>query len=580
MYDSHEMRNNYHVCTKNEMGINMQGWLCCGNLDCTFLADKDGTIDSMRGAVLYSNVDNKFYNDTIKDSKGFFLDGYILNKKELMETFDAAAWESVYKKLTADNSFPAGLRGSFCGFFFNKDERKCFFSDHLGSKALYYYWNKDKFIVSTRLEWLVKVLSYNNIEYHYNEQAAQYMLTYGFMLDDSTFISEVKRILPGSKIIFDEDKLFVEQYYVFSNTQTINVSEDEAIQMIDASFRKAVQSEFEKDREYGYKHLVDLSGGLDSRMVTWVAHDLGYDKQTNFSYCKVGYLDYKISSKIAKNLKHEYYFKALDDFQWIYSIEDILKLNNGAALYSGITGGKDFLSNFDKGQFGIEHTGMIGDVIVSCFAKDEASAYKKPRFGSNQYSNLIKYDFSEGILVKYENQEIFDIYARGFLGAMSTYAIRQNYFEVSSPFLDVDFVETCFRIPVKFRANHNIYLKWINKYYKEAANYGWEKWAGVKPKKNLAVVRDGVFVLRKLKRIFRKLIGYEINDNMNPIDYWYMNDKQVQVFFDQYYNDNINASCFSEELKNDISKLFREGTAGEKTQALTVLGMAKLYFGE
>lgn len=557
----------------------MQGWLCCENLDCTVLKDGDGKLERIGDCLLYSNLDNKFYNDTIKILDGYFLEGYIVNKKELMEAVKVDEWRYAYKKLTFEDSFPLELRGSFCGFSINKDGSRCFFSDHVGSKSLYYYWNKDKFIVSTKLEWIAKVLLHNKVKYHYNEQAAKYMLSYGFMLDDSTFISEVKRVLPGRKIVFTKNKLFIEQYYTFTNKQTVNVSENEAIKMIDTAFRKAVEREFEKDREYNYKHLVDLSGGLDSRMVTWVAHDLGYDRQTNFSYCKAGYLDYKISSSIAKDLKHEYYFKSLDDFQWIYAIEDILKLNNGAALYSGITGGKEFLSNFNRKKFGMEHTGMIGDVIISCFAKDEISAYAKPRFGTNQYSNMLNYKFSNEILDKYENQETFDIYTRGFLGAMSTYAIRQNYFEVSSPFLDVDFVETCFKIPVKLRANHNIYLKWINKYYKEAANYGWEKWAGVKPKKELAIVRDGAFALRKLKRIFRKLMRHEISDNMNPINYWYADDKQAQAFFEEYFNDNINAKCFSDELRSDISNLFQKGTAGEKTQVLTVLGMAKLYFG-
>lgn len=561
------------------MEINMQGWLCCRNINCVSLVRDAGRVEIMGDCLLYSNMDNKFYNDTIKTQTGFFLEGYILNKRELVEEAGADNWECAYEKLIIKNCIPLELRGSFSGFCLNEDGSKCFFVDHLGSKVLYYYGNEDKFIVSTRLEWITKVLLDNHLEYHYDEQAARYMLTYGFMLDDSTFISEVKRILPGNKIIYDKNKFVVEEYYTFSIKQATDMSENEAIQMIDATFRKAIKREFEKDKEYGYKHLVDLSGGLDSRMVTWVAHDLGYVKQTNFSYCKFGYLDFKISSNIAKDLKHEYYFKALDDFQWIYSIEDILRLNNGAALYSGITGGKDFLSNFDSKQFGIEHTGMIGDVIISCFAKDEVSAYEKPRFGTNQHSNLLNYEFSDEILDKYENQEIFDIYTRGFLGAMSTYAIRQNYFEVASPFLDVDFMETCFSIPIKYRAKHNIYLKWINRYYKDAANYGWEKWAGVKPKKELVLVRDGVFALRKFKRIFRKLAGYEICDNMNPIDYWYANDKQAQVFFEQYYHDNINTKCFSDELRNDITKLFKEGTASEKTQVLTVLGMAKLYFG-
>lgn len=537
-------------------------------------------MENIGDCVLYTNLLNKFYKDTIKNQPGYFLEGYITNKQQLIEIAKASEWENAYRQLSGNETFPVELRGSFCGFYFGENEDKTFFTDHIGSKALYYYHNQDKFIVSTRLEWIVKVLSDNDIRYHYNEQAAQYMLTYGFMVDDSSFISEIKRILPGSKIIITKNKVNKIQYYLPTIKKIADVSEDDAIQMIDESFRKAIKREFEKDKEYGYEHLVDLSGGLDSRMVSWVAHDLGYVAQTNFSYCKADYLDYKISSNIARDLKHEYYFKQLNDLQWIYAVEENIQLNNGAALYCGITGGKDFLANFNSEKYGIEHTGMIGDVIISCFAKNEDCAYAPPKFGLNQYSVLLKYDFPEDILGNYENQEIFDVYIRGFLGAMSTYPIRQNYFEVSSPFLDVDFMETCFSIPIKLRAGHHIYLKWINKCYKDAAKYGWEKWAGVCPKKELLFIRNCVFALRKAKRTARKLVGYKISDNMNPLDYWYDNDLIAKSFFEQYYNDNIESECFSDKLRKDITRLFTEGNVSEKIQALTVLGIAKLYFGD
>lgn len=42
------------------------------------------------------------------------------------------------------------------------------------------------------------------------------------------------------------------------------------IDMLDEKFRAVVKLEFDKDIEYGYKYLVDLSGGLDSRMTSWV----------------------------------------------------------------------------------------------------------------------------------------------------------------------------------------------------------------------------------------------------------------------------------------------------------------------
>ena len=433
-------------------------------------------------------------------------------------------------------------------------------------------------IVSSRLLWIVEILKENRVSYHFNELAAEYMLTYGYMIDESTFIKEVKRLLPGNKLTVNEEGIELIQYYVPMFKIEEGLSIDEAIDRIDRSFRKAVQREFIKDQEYGYQHLVDLSGGLDSRMVTWVAHDLGYVRQTNFSYCKADYLDFKIASNIAKDLKHEFYFKQLDDFNWIYSIDDILRLNNGAALYCGITGGASFLSSFNQDKYGIEHTGMLGDVIISCFSSDEKHAMERPKFGKNQYSEILRFKFDEDMLDRYANQEMFDLYTRGFLGAMSTYPIRQNYFEVSSPFLDVDFMETCFSIPIKYRANHLVYLKWIEKYYKKASNYGWEKWAGVCPKEKMRLWRNGIFAVRKVKRSFRQLFGMKISDSMNPVDYWYSKDEKAQKFFIEYFRENINNICFSDSIKQDMNKMFEAGTVSEKAQVLTVLGIAKSYW--
>lgn len=557
----------------------MNGWIFSEYIDCTLLNIKDSVVERIGNAFLLHMKKVKFQNDSITNLDGKFLEGYITNKSELLNQFKYQQWSDLYSRIVLEEEFPTMLRGGFCGITL-EGKRKEFFSDHIGSKALFYFYQNSQLIVSTNLLWIAQLLKKSNMSYSLDEQAIKCMLTYGFMIDDTTFIKEVKRVMPGQKVIVDGNNITIQQYYAPQINQIENISEEEAIEMIDKAFRQAVQREFEKDVEYGYSHLVDLSGGLDSRMVSWVAHELGYTNQTNWSYCKSEYLDYKIASHIAKDLKHEFYFKQLDDCQWLYDIDDILQKSNGEAMYSGITGGKAFLENLSKEKYGIEHTGMLGDVIVSSFAVSKDAAYGRPKFGRNQYSNMLQYDFSNIDFCIYGNQEICDLYTRGFLGAMSSYAIRQQYFEVSSPFLDVDFMNTCFCIPMEFRCKHNIYLKWIKECYPNALNYGWEKWAGVLPKRKLALWRDIVFAYRKIKRLCRRAVGLKINDNMNPIEYWYSSEKSIQDYFDLYYSTNVNNSYINNEIRKDIHKMFTEGSANEKTQVLTVLGMLKLLFSE
>ena len=554
----------------------MFGWLYAENIDINIAGEK-GTIEKAGQGFLFSNLKEKFTDDYVKTEDGLWLEGFVSNKKELMNQYSYNTWDELHMNLLSKNSFPAEYRGSFCGYDVRKEEQ-VFFTDHLGSKSLYYYINDGIKIVSTKLYWIVQVLKAGNKSYSFDETAAKYMLTYGFMIDDTSFVKEVKRVLPGSKISVSGNDVRIDRYYIPTLKCEDEMSEKEALEKINDAFRNAVKREFEKDCEKGYKHLVDLSGGLDSRMVTWVAHDLGYMKQTNISYCKANYLDYHISSEIAQDLKHEFYYRQLDDIEWFYDIDEILRLNNGQAFYSGITCGKRVLENIKNEEYGIEHTGMVGDVVISCFAKNKESACSKPVFGKNQYSNKLKYDFDLSILEDYDSQESFDIYNRGFLGAMSTYATRQNYFEVSSPFLDVDFMNTCMSLPIEYRCNHKIYLKWIEKYYPDAAKYGWEKWLGLQPKERNRKLLFGALVWRKIKRTFRLILKKDIVDDMYPFDYWYNGDGNIQTFFTDYFNQYISSSLIGDELRSAMEKLFSEGSAMEKTQVLTVLGMIKNYF--
>ena len=64
---------------------------------------------------------------------------------------------------------------------------------------------------------------------------------------------------------------------------------------------------FEFDKKYGYKHLVTLSGGLDSRTLLFYAYKLGYKNITIFTFSQKGYIDHKVSSKISKELMVKIY---------------------------------------------------------------------------------------------------------------------------------------------------------------------------------------------------------------------------------------------------------------------------------
>lgn len=554
------------------------GFLAAGNMNIECL----GQCVDMGHCKQYNNLLSKFPKDQMfldEDERVTFLDGYIYNKDSIIQNNDRD-WQHAFAHAVKEDAQKClqTLRGGFCGYQYDKKENSLIaFTDQVSVKALYYYADGTRWMISNHLAYMVEVLKANGIPYSFHELAAQYMLTYGYMLDDSTFIREIHRLLPGQYVHILDGQISVKRYYIIPNEE-IQMTEQEAVEKVDAAFREAIRREFEKDKEYGYQHLVDLSGGLDSRMVSWVAHDMGYTDQLNVTYSKSDYYDDKISKEIADYLNHEYLFKSLDDAKWLYDIDEIVEHNNGAALYTGITGGRRLLRTLNTDKFGIEHTGMIGDAILSTFYHDRAFNYGKPQLGLHKYSETLSYEFDDAVTKDYPCQEMFAINTRGILGAQSSYIIRQHYVETASPFMDVDFLESAFSLPFEYRNRHHIYLKWMLEKYPEATKFGWEKWGGIRPMESHIFFRKVKTVQRLLWQVVCKAVKIESNDNMNPIEYWYQKDRAIQKYYQSYYDDNIKHTVLNEDLKRDISFMFQQGSVAEKGMALTVLAIIKKYF--
>lgn len=559
--------------------MELYGWLAAKNLNIDCLGE---TENPGGGVQQYNHLLNKFPKDRVfcdRNSRICFLDGYVHNKKDFMED-SSGSWPEGFSDAVSRDLLQtlSKLRGGFCGYVYDKNTGTVTaYVDQVSVRALYYFVDGEKWIISNYLEYMLKVLQSNEIAYDFNEAAAKYMLTYGYMIDDSTFVKQIHRIQPGSTVKLNGGTVESTRYYFIDNREA-QMTEEEAVERIDAAFRQAIAREFDKDREYGYRHLVDLSGGLDSRMVSWAAHDMGYTDQVNITYCQNGYCDEKISKKIAESLHHEYIFKSLDDAQWLTDIEKITSANNGAALYTGITGGDRMLQTLNSKVFGIEHTGMIGDAILSTFYHDKEFNYSKPRFGLNMYSERLKYEWNSAILEEYPCQEMFAVYTRGILGAQSSYMIRQHYVETASPFMDVDFLNTVFSVPFEYRNRHHIYLKWMKEKYPGAAEFGWEKWGGIKPKESHIFLRKIRTTERLLWMGFCKTFKINNADVMAPVDLWYRNNKEIQNFLTQYYSDNISNEVLDKELKDDITFLYEKGNVTEKSMALTVLAMINKCF--
>lgn len=585
-----------------------------GDYQCSMELDglKNAKALEVCGSHILWASNGKFPKDEVlvdNDAVALGLYGVIVNNGELVVKYRAKDWTDCVVQMyhAKGDAFYKELRGSFCGFVYNKaDKTWVFFTDHIGDKQILYSHSEKGLAVATEVDYLAHVLKQNGVSLNLDMEAAYMVLTLGYVIEDKTLYSEIRKLAAGHYLKYGDGKLEEIQYHRFSN-KPVEMTLEEAIEGIDQHFREAVRLDFEKDKEYGYKHMATLSGGLDSRMTVWVAHELGYQKQLNLTFCQSNYLDFQIAQEIATDLKHDFLFKALDNGNCIYDIDNVTKLTGGSACFFGVSHTKSLFDLINYDEYGLVHTGELGDVIIGSYLKGTMEYGTKLDIKAGAYSielidRLKDYKFK----FDYEDAEMYMMYNRGF-GFVGQGLLGYDHEKTDclSPFCNVDFMEFCFSIPLVLRFNHKIYFDWVLGKYPQAADYIYEGWGGkirpidnVDKTKYMTVFGNRVphftdpsfgdymkgFILRRLglrKKVNKTDSSHTFKlptkHNMNPVDYWYNNNHELRSFMDDYWNGN-KSLVRDAQLREDMKFLYEDCDAVyDKLQTLSLLSAIKMY---
>lgn len=537
------------------------------------------------GFSLQRNTLRRFLDDkTLAETDHFLIisEGVIFNKAELYETYCVDNIESLilslYKSL--GDEFFNTFRGSFSGALYDKEkETWLIWTNHCGDNSLFYSYKNNEFRVGSQFDYVLNSLSAAHIATSIDEQAAYYELTFGFMEDDSTFIEEIKRLLPGSYIKIDASGFSCNTYWetarIGETESYAGESEAEVIDKIDELFRRAVKREFDKDIEYGYRHMSNLSGGMDSRMTTWVAHDMGYSDIVNTTFCQAGNPDEKIAERIAASLGNELIFKPLDEASFMFDVDIHVSMLYGLSLYFGLTGGRRLLQSINMDDFGLEHTGQGTDISIGSYLTNPSQAHNTGVDGL--YSRKLKSRIANSTNhSRYADHELYMINVRGYLGMLTSHFIKRNYTEVSSPGLDPDLMNYCLSLPLELRTpyhGHSLYRKWVMTKYPKAASFTWTG-TGVAFKRPAALAWLSM-ILRWGPRAALNRIGITLPEsrfsNMNPASYWWRTNAAFRDFFASYYSQNMPNLPVSEALQADLKDMYEQGNITEKIQAITAI---------
>ena len=530
---------------------------------------------------------NKFMEDKTfceSDSLILIAEGYLLNKTALFARYGAQSMaelmETMYR--TDGETFFAAFRGAFSGAVYDKEKDLwLLYTNHTGDKALFYSLNGSHFAAGSQVGYVLDACKELGWPLTLDEQAAYQMLTFGFMESDGTYASQIRRLLGGTYLRIEKGEAQVLRYFRLEKhpERFEGQSEDQIIDALDAEFRRAVDAEYRKDEEYGLKHLADISGGLDSRINTWVAHEMSPRHLQLITYSKNNYLDERIAKEIAVHWKDELLFRQLDDASYLYELDDLVFLNAGLSLYCGITGGKRMLEDLNMESYGLEHTGQVNGAVIGSLLCGKDGLEK--RYPSGKYSDKLSHRLDQTYANAFDDHELYLLSSRTFRGILNTQLIRENYTEIAFPFLDVELLQLCLDIPLEYRLGHNIYKKWILTEYPQAARFRWEKTgAKISEGKLMGLLRK--VVTKGPHKLLRMMGKHSLsNFGMNPLDYWFGRDKALQTYLNRREAEGYR--CLpqaSDQLISDMKQLYATGSFNEKAMVLTVLASAKLYFGD
>jgi len=534
---------------------------------------------------------DKFAGDKCFGDRGNYfvcLDGVTLNSRELVRSLAAADIGAALAALAAKDpsGFPAALRGGFGGFVWDPAENKgVLFTNHFGSRYLYYSYDEatGATFFSSSLSDMATALRSIGKTTRLDETAGYYMLSFGYMADDRTLIEGVRKLEPGCCLeIAAGSAPRIKRFFVYDNEDFLSEGFDEIVDGFYERMSLAVRQGFEKDLEYGYRHLSLLSGGIDSRMILFFARELGFSGILTLTFGQSGCSDEKTAAAISRDLGCEHLFRQLDGGGFLAeSIDDCVEANDGMIIYAGSAHALSSYRMIDWRRYGLLHNGNLADASQGDYVEtDEHIAPSAEEWAySKRFLPRIQETLDE-VLRRYPNQEAFAIATRGSNAILNGSLSAQGFTETDEPFLHPDLASWAARIPPRYKKGEHLFLAMINKYFPEAAAYPWQRWRLNPTLANMERLKRPAF---RFVHRGRKAIGYAVDGildrpsrhDMNPFNHWYRNNADLRAEFGRRRTLMGDALSGHGDLARDCVRLFDEGTELEKAQAITLAAAVK-----
>ncbi|MEA3498095.1 MAG: asparagine synthase (glutamine-hydrolyzing) [Campylobacterota bacterium] len=273
------------------------------------------------------DLDNEANQPMVFDDIVIVFNGEIYNYDELklsenlncITSSDTEVLIRLYQKY--DTDFLNLLNGafSFCIYDINKDRYFCA-RDRYGKKPFYYFAKDDKFIFSSMIKPIIKLLGYTP---KLNKVALSQYLQFFTPLAPNTFYTDIFKLDKASYLIYQNNQLTIKKYYKIKTYKSI-FDEQTALNKIEDLLFNSVEQRLKSDVEVGTL----LSGGIDSSLISSIYSKISNQPINTFSVgykTHTKYSELPFASIVAKDINSNHTALEISQKDFIESLDEVLE---------------------------------------------------------------------------------------------------------------------------------------------------------------------------------------------------------------------------------------------------------------
>lgn len=248
---------------------------------------KDKEFGHTRLAII--DLDNEANQPMVFDDILIVFNGEIYNYQELIQeealecktSSDTEVLIRLYQKYEEDFLNKINGMFSFCLYDMKKEKYFCA-RDRYGKKPFFYYYKDNKFIFSSSIDSIIKLLGSTP---KLNKVALSQYVQYFVPIAPNTFYQDINSLEAATYFTLQNSDLKKKRYYKINTYKAVK-DESEALEKIEETLIKSIEARLVSDVEVGSL----LSGGVDSSLVSALYSKITNKKINTFS---VGYSEYK-----------------------------------------------------------------------------------------------------------------------------------------------------------------------------------------------------------------------------------------------------------------------------------------------